>query len=230
MRVVLLRHGTTDRNSSDRFQAQSDIPLNTAGMQQAQGAVRALTQSGWAAVYSSPLFRATHTAAYAAGRFDVPHYLVEGLRERHLGTLDGQHRADFARRHPDTMRRLLTDPEYAPPGGESGNAALARFSAALHHIIAAHATDELVLVVAHGGVLRLLSRALAVGCAELPDIMVGTCRAVCLDTRRSAEGAPRVALRWWNAAPQDCAEPRQSPDTLPFISLDDFSVKGAPLT
>ncbi|MEW2513869.1 histidine phosphatase family protein [Streptomyces sp. NPDC046870] len=225
MRVVLLRHGQTDRNAQDRFQAQSDIPLNDEGTRQAQRAARSLPPTGWAAVYSSPLSRATQTAAYAAGRLDVPHHRVEGLRERHLGTLDGLHRAEFARRHPDTMRRLLTDPGYAPPGGESGHTALARFRTALHEVVTAEYTAALVLVVAHGGVLNLLTRALTVGRDDLPDALVGTCRAVCLDTDWSTEGRLRVALRRWNAAPEECAEPMAVPDPLPFVDLYDLTLK-----
>ncbi|MFE1308252.1 histidine phosphatase family protein [Streptomyces sp. NPDC058755] len=225
MRVVLLRHGETDRNAADRFQAQADIPLNDEGTRQAQLAARSLPATGWAAVYSSPLSRAAQTAAYAAGRLDVPHHRVEGLRERHLGTLDGLHRAEFARRHPDTMRRLLTDPAYAPPGGESGHAALARFGTALHQVVTAEPAAALVLVVAHGGVLNLLTRALAAGRDDLPDVLVGTCRAVCLDTEWTPEGRPRVALRRWDVAPHQCAEPRHTPAPLPFVDLDDLTVK-----
>ncbi|MEV5882461.1 histidine phosphatase family protein [Streptomyces sp. NPDC052020] len=225
MRVVLLRHGETDRNAADRFQAQTDVPLNDEGVRQAQHAARSLPPGGWAAVYSSPMARAAQTAAYAAGRFDVPHHRIDGLRERHLGRLDGLRRAEFARSHPATMRRLLDDPGYAPPGGESGHAARARFCAALHDVLIAERTAGQVLVVTHGGVLNLVARALAATRAEVPHVMVGTCRAVCLDTEWTAQGRPRVALRWWNAAPQECAGTERPCAPLTFIDLDTLTAE-----
>ncbi|MER5938183.1 histidine phosphatase family protein [Streptomyces sp. NPDC001928] len=225
MRVVLLRHGETDRNAADLFQGQADIPLNDDGVRQAQRAAGSLPAGGWAAVHSSPLARAAQTAAYAAGRLDVPHHRVDGLRERHLGSLDGLQRSEFARSHPATMRRLLDDPGYAPPGGESGHAARARFCAALHDVLTAQRTAERVLVVAHGGVLNLLAAALVAARDDEPRGMVGTCRALCLDAEWTAQGRARIALRRRNADPRECAEAGHplAPDS--FVDLDDLTAK-----
>ncbi|MEV6732243.1 histidine phosphatase family protein [Streptomyces sp. NPDC051364] len=223
MRIVLLRHGETDRNATDRFQAQADTPLNDTGVRQAQVIARSLRPGRWAAVYSSPLARAAQTAAYAAGRLGAPHLRVDGLRERHLGELDGQDRAAFARQHPHTMRRLLTDPGYAPPGGESGRAARSRFAAALADIAEA-ARDPAappVLVVTHGGVLNLLTRALT-GAVAAPDVLIGTCAAACVDTAWTSGGRPRAAMRWWNVAPHECEDPPPPAHPLPFVDLDDL--------
>ncbi|MEU8461167.1 histidine phosphatase family protein [Streptomyces sp. NPDC029003] len=226
--MVLLRHGETDRNAADRFQAQADVPLNDTGVRQAQDTARALRPGKWAAVYSSPLARAAQTAAYAAGRLDVPHLRVDGLRERDLGALDGQDRAAFARRHPHTMRRLLTDPDYAPPGGESGRAARSRFAAALAGIAGTGPDPAArpVLVVTHGGVLNLLTRALTGAAAgAAPDILIGTCAAARVDTAWTPGGRPRFALRQWNVAPHACEDPPPPPHPLPFVDLDDLTAE-----
>lgn len=227
MRIVLLRHGETDRNTADRFQAQADIPLNETGVRQAQRVARSLRPGAWAAVYSSPLSRAARTAAYCADRLGVPHLLLDGLRERHLGALDGQDRAEFARQHPRTMRRLLTDPAYAPAGGETGHAALSRFATALRTIAEAdqEGSPRLpVLVVTHGGVLNLLTRALT-SAVEAPGVLVGTCAAVCLDTGRTPEGRPAAALRRWNVAPHECESASAPVHPLPFVGLDELITK-----
>ncbi|MET8754954.1 histidine phosphatase family protein [Streptomyces sp. NPDC004667] len=223
MHIVLLRHGETDRNAADRFQAQADVPLNDTGVRQAQVVARSLRPGRWTAVYSSPLARAAQTAAYAAGRLGVPHLRVDGLRERDLGALDGQDRAEFARRHPHTMRRLLTDPGYAPPGGESGRAARSRFAAALAGIAETGRDPAAlpVLVVTHGGVLNLLTRALTDAVAA-PDVLVGTCAAACLDTAWTPGGRPRAALRRWNVAPHACEDPPASAHPPHFVDLDDL--------
>ncbi|MFE3037777.1 histidine phosphatase family protein [Streptomyces canus] len=228
MRIVLLRHGQTDRNATDRFQAQADVPLNDTGMRQAQEIARSLRPGSWSAVYSSPLARAAQTAAYAAGRLGVPHRRLDGLRERDLGTLDGQNRAEFARQHPRTMRRLLTDPGYAPPGGEAGRAVLCRSAAALRTIAEAEAAPDgtdrtppapAVLAVTHGGVLNLLTRALVDPVAS-PEVLVGTCAAVCVDVEWSADGRPHAALRRWNVAPHECEEAPVPAPPLSFVDLD----------
>ncbi len=223
MRVVLLRHAETDRNAADRFQGQADIPLNDEGVRQAQRAARSLPPGDWATVYSSPMSRAAQTAAYAAGRLDVPHHRVDDLRERHLGSLDGLSRAEFARSRPATLRRLLEDPGYAPPGGESGHAARVRFCAALHEVLAAERTAGQVLVVAHGGVLNLLARALPAAGDEPPRLMVGTCRALCLDAEWTAQGRARVALRRWNADPRECATTDRPRTPVTFVDLVDHA-------
>ncbi|MFI9760759.1 histidine phosphatase family protein [Streptomyces sp. NPDC051963] len=225
MRVVLLRHGETDRNAADRFQGQADIPLNDDGVRQAQRAARSLPPGGWAAVYSSPMARAAQTAAYAAGRLDVPHHRIDGLSERHLGGLDGLHRAEFARTDPQTMARLLTDPGYAPPGGESGHAARARFCRALHSVLTAERTAERLLVVAHGGVLNLLAAALVAAHDDEPRAMVGTCRALCLDAEWTARGRARIALGRWNADPRECAGTDRPSTPVTFVDLDDLIAK-----
>ncbi|MCZ4605912.1 histidine phosphatase family protein [Streptomyces sp. Lzd4kr] len=225
MRVVLLRHGETDHNAADRFQGQADIPLNDDGVRQAQRAARSLPTGGWSAVYSSPLARAALTAAYAAGRLDVPHHRVAALSERHLGSLDGLPRAEFARNDPQTMRRLLTDPGYAPPGGESGHAARARFCAALHDVLAAEGTAGRVLVVAHGGVLNLLATALVTAREDAPRAMVGNCRALCLDAEWTAQGRARIALCRWNTDPRECAGTAPPSAPVTFVDLDDLIAK-----
>ncbi|MGW3863275.1 histidine phosphatase family protein [Streptomyces sp. NPDC005047] len=217
MRIVLLRHGETDRNTTGRFQGQADIPLNDAGVRQAQQSARQLRPGGWSAVYSSPLARAAQTAAYAAGRLDVPHLRLAGLRERDLGVLDGQDRAEYARRQPHTMRRLLTDPGYAPPGGETGRAALSRFVTALCAV--AEPEARTVLAVTHGGVLNLLMSALT-RAGGSPGAMVGTCAAACVDIDWTPAGRPRAALRLWNAAAHLCAEVPAATPALPYVDLD----------
>ncbi|MFI9324940.1 histidine phosphatase family protein [Kitasatospora aureofaciens] len=202
MRLVLLRHGETDLNTRNRFQSQADTPLNAEGRRQARAAAERLTPGRWAAVHASPLMRAVETARPAAERLGLALSTLDGLRERHLGTVDGLDRTRYAAEDPEAMRRLLTDPDYGPPGGETGAQAHRRFVAALRGLVAAD-HDGPVLVVTHGGVLNLLRGGLPGGAH---GAMVGNCRAVGLDAVLSPDGELQIEGWRWDVAPHECED------------------------
>uniref|UniRef100_A0AAU2JST6 Histidine phosphatase family protein n=1 Tax=Streptomyces sp. NBC_00049 TaxID=2903617 RepID=A0AAU2JST6_9ACTN len=205
MRIVLLRHAETSLNRQNRFQAQADVPLGETGLRQAGAVADTLDPDRWSAVYSSLLTRAVQTAGVIADRLHVPHFRHAELAERNLGEIDGLDRAEFARRHPDTMRRLLTDPSYAPPGGESGDAARIRFSEGLRNVVRAAPgdPDRPPLVVTHGGVLGLLHRELL----DTPGQMIGNCRAAELEAITDGAGEIRFRLLSWDVEPRQCEAP-----------------------
>ncbi len=66
--IYIIRHGQTEKNKANVLQGRSDLPLNDAGIQQAQEAGRVLEQIGisFDRIYSSPLVRAIRTAEIAA--------------------------------------------------------------------------------------------------------------------------------------------------------------------
>ena len=61
-RLLIVRHGQTDWNSSGRFQGQMDVPLNPTGVQQAKAVAERLSTETPAAIYASDLQRAWQTA------------------------------------------------------------------------------------------------------------------------------------------------------------------------
>ncbi|WP_051415647.1 histidine phosphatase family protein [Nocardiopsis sp. CNT312] len=216
MRAALVRHGRTPLNAQNRFQGQSDAPLDEEGRIQAKRVARSLTPGRWTAVYSSPMLRAVQTARAAARRLDLTHTVFTELRERDLGTVDGLERGEFSRRHPDVLHRLRSDPGFAPPGGESGRAALARFSRGLGRVAASEHGGGPVLVVTHGGVLDLLARALQ---GARHSGMVGTCRAACVDIGTGGYGPPTVSLLQWDVDPRSCEDASADLPAPPAVTL-----------
>jgi probable phosphoglycerate mutase len=158
-RLVVVRHGETAWNRDTRIQGHTDVPLNERGHWQAQRAARALLDEGLAAVYSSDLLRAAHTAEAIAQACGVPLHLDDQLRERHFGRFEGQTHDQILAQWPDEGRRWRErDPAYGPAGGETLQQFYERCVNAAARVARWH-PGQVVAVVAHGGVLDCLYRA-----------------------------------------------------------------------
>lgn len=158
-RLCLVRHGETAWNAERRIQGQLDVPLSSTGHAQARAAANWLAREDFAAIYSSDLSRALHTAEAAAHLLKLPVGRQAGLRERHYGVLQTLTYAEFEQRHPQAHARFLAREEaFALPGGGES---LLQFADRVHRcidaIVAAHAGSQ-VLIVTHGGVLDILHR------------------------------------------------------------------------
>jgi probable phosphoglycerate mutase len=158
-RLCLVRHGETAWNAERRIQGQLDVPLSSVGHAQARAVALGLAGEDFAAIYSSDLARALHTAEASAHLLELPIRKEAALRERHYGVLQTLTYAEFERRHPDAYARFLAREEdfILPGGGESLRAFAARVYRCLDAIVAAHAGSQ-VLVFTHGGVLDVLYR------------------------------------------------------------------------
>jgi len=161
-RIIAVRHGETAWNVETRIQGQLDIALNAKGAWQAKRLAQALTEEPIDQIYSSDLSRAHATArAVAEGKAGTCAANVQldaGLRERCFGSFEGHTWADIETQWPEESRRWRQrDPDFAPPGGETPRQIQARVQNAINTIAARH-TGQLILLVAHGGVLDMLYR------------------------------------------------------------------------
>ena len=161
-RIIAVRHGETAWNVDTRIQGQLDIQLNAKGQWQAKRVGEALADEPIATIYSSDLARAHHTAqAIAARAANESARTVRqhtGLRERAFGTFEGKTWADIETHWPEASRRWRErDPDFAPPGGETPVQVRARTLATVNEIAAQH-LGELIVLVAHGGILDTLYR------------------------------------------------------------------------
>ena len=156
VRLLLVRHGETAWNAAGRFQGQSDVPLNPTGQRQAGALARLLAAEGVEALYSSDLRRAWETADSIATSLGLSVQLEPRLREMAFGHWEGLTFAETQQRHPRTLAAWQEDPmQMAPPGGETLLQVANRVNAALQGIITARQAQTVVLV-AHGGPLRVL--------------------------------------------------------------------------
>lgn len=157
-RIIAVRHGETDWNVDTRIQGHIDIPLNATGMWQAQQLARALSAEPINAIYCSDLQRAHATAQAVASTTGAPLHILQGLRERSFGELQGRTFEQIEADLPEQARRWRQrEPHFAPNGGESLVALRERVAHTTRTIAEQH-TGELVLLVAHGGVLDAMYR------------------------------------------------------------------------
>ena len=157
-RIVAIRHGETAWNVDTRIQGHLDIALNDTGRWQARQVARALADEPLAAVYTSDLQRAHATAQAIAQASGAPLVAEPGLRERSFGELEGRTFAEIEAELPEQARRWRQrDPHFAPTGGETLVQLRERIAATTHRLAAQH-TEQLIVLVAHGGVLDMLYR------------------------------------------------------------------------
>ena len=141
--VVLLRHGESDWNLTNRFSGWTDVDLTDTGREEARTAGRLLAEGGltFDVAYTSVLKRAIRTLWIVLDEMDlmwIPVVRDWRLNERHYGALQGLDKAETAAEHgeeqvllwrrsydvpppelaPDDERHPGRDPRYAsiPPG------------------------------------------------------------------------------------------------------------------
>jgi broad specificity phosphatase PhoE len=145
--TLLLRHGETPLSAERRFAGRGEIPLTEEGLRQAAAAAgRLAARGGIDLIVSSPLLRARQTAEAVARATGAPLQADDGLAELDFGEWEGLTIAEASQRWPDEVTAWLGNVEAAPPGGESFAAAIARVSAALDRLLAAHQLRTLLLV------------------------------------------------------------------------------------
>lgn len=153
----VVRHGESSWNASGRYQGQTDVPLSPLGELQVQALARRLSDQEFAAVYSSDLARARLTAEgvaeQLAGKPSVQ--LEPGLREIQVGRLAGLTSAEITSQFPEYLEELQRDPWAAcRPGGESMRDLFVRSRETFAELRERH-TGQRVLVVTHGGLVRV---------------------------------------------------------------------------
>lgn len=155
-RLLLVRHGATTATEEGRFSGSTGAELSDEGRWQAARLGERLSRLDISAAYSSPLSRALDTARIVAGHCRLEPVTRDGLREIGHGHWEGLKREDVEQRFGEEYAAWEADPfSFAPAGGESGVAVLARALPVIREIVTAHPGEQ-VLVVSHKATLRLV--------------------------------------------------------------------------
>jgi 2,3-bisphosphoglycerate-dependent phosphoglycerate mutase len=105
-KVVLLRHGESEWNKTNRFTGWTDVELTEKGVEEAKNAGRLLKAEGFDfdMAYSSLLKRAIRTLWLVLDEMELLWLPVERnwrLNERHYGALQGLNKAETAAQYGD---------------------------------------------------------------------------------------------------------------------------------
>jgi broad specificity phosphatase PhoE len=163
--LLLVRHGETDWNRDGRWQGHSDTRLNEAGRRQARELAEAVHDVD--AIYSSDLARARETAEAVGERLGLEVRLDPRLRERSFGAWEGRTGAEIESEFAEEHRRWQSGDGFGADDAEPFDGFAARVRSALDEILERH-PGETVLVVAHGGSIRVI-HALAAGLDYVRD-------------------------------------------------------------
>eukprot|EP00516_Mucochytrium_quahogii_P005865 CAMPEP_0203746198 /NCGR_PEP_ID=MMETSP0098-20131031/1712_1 /ASSEMBLY_ACC=CAM_ASM_000208 /TAXON_ID=96639 /ORGANISM=" , Strain NY0313808BC1" /LENGTH=208 /DNA_ID=CAMNT_0050634203 /DNA_START=441 /DNA_END=1064 /DNA_ORIENTATION=- len=173
VQVVCVRHGETYWNREKRLQGQTDTELSDVGLEQAVYTGEHISnrfESGFHTVTSSDLERALKTCQAIVTRVKGGEKSIETdvrLREIHLGVFQGKTAHECMNdgsvaHHWNAFRK---DETFRIPEGESMEDLDQRAKAALEDIAVKTAkkvdeeTPGRALLVAHGGVIKSLGRA-----------------------------------------------------------------------
>jgi alpha-ribazole phosphatase len=154
-RLLLVRHGQTKLHRADRFWGSTDVPLSDEGIRQAEQLSERLAREKIAAVYTSTLRRARLTGEIIASRHRLEVDAIGELCECNFGYIEGLTFREIRRKYPELAGELTAGKAVVFPGGENIadlDGRVRTFLAQLREI----KPRETVVIVSHGGPLRLL--------------------------------------------------------------------------
>ena len=152
-RLLLVRHGGTDGESSIRFHGHTDVGLSEEGLEQMARAARQVAHQPFDLVVASPL-RRSWRAAWIVGR-GAPVRLEDDFREVHFGRWEGLTKEEIQIRDPILYEDWQAGVEgFGYPEGESRVEFEARVVRGLERLAGAGAHSALLAL--HKGVIRII--------------------------------------------------------------------------
>ena len=161
MKILFVRHGVTKNNKLKVLNGQkSDEPLEPEGFEQARETAKKLPND-LVKIYASDMIRTVQTAETINEILDLEIIKCPELREVDFGSLTGK-------KYKDSLGNFINLPGFSwkdwedlnydlrPLQGESAVDVKNRVSIFIDRVKNIHKADDKILVVTHGGILRLL--------------------------------------------------------------------------
>lgn len=151
MKLYVIRHGHTPCNETGTYNGNLDEDLDSQGIRQALEARRQLAEVEFDVIYCSPLLRTRHTCELLNEK-NRPVIYDDRLKERTLGVLDGTNLSSIGvtiKQHLNYYYR------YHVEGAEEFPDVFRRVQSFLDELKTTY-TDETILIVSHGGLIRVL--------------------------------------------------------------------------
>lgn len=153
MKILVIRHGTTDWNDQNLAQGSTDNPLNEKGKEQAKRMGEHLCGRGINKIYSSTLLRARQTSQIIAQELENPISIqyTPALREQNFGIFEGVLRNDaqYQMEKHQYFKRFKK--------GESFLDVAARVYPFLDWLIENSMNEDVILLSCHGGICRMIA-------------------------------------------------------------------------
>jgi len=155
-RLILVRHGNTTLNSSERFWGATDVELSTEGIIQAEKLRDRLATEKIDVAYASKLSRTRRTAEIIVSKHHIDITTYAELNEINFGVIEGLTFEEISERHPDVaevLSKWAIRPKF--PGGESLDELDKRVEKFLKRL-RKHQPEQTILIMSHAGTLRLM--------------------------------------------------------------------------
>lgn len=150
--VDLIRHG--EPGGGHRYRGWTDDPLSERGWDEMRDAVG--DHCPWQRIVSSPLARCRVFAEELSARHGLPLRIESDWREMGFGEWEGRTAKDLLARDTERVTRFWQNPvACSPPGGESFADFRERVAQAWESLLA-DGVGQHLLVVAHGGTIRMV--------------------------------------------------------------------------
>jgi alpha-ribazole phosphatase/probable phosphoglycerate mutase len=157
MKLVVVRHATTELNAQQKLNSRIDEDLSAAGLAQLPGVVNSVKDYQLEALYASTLKRAVQTALPIAEAHGLEVILDERLMEVDCGSFNGQSYESTVPVFGVNSRDLLSTYAYdmSEYGGETYAQVEARINSFLDDLRKQSYTT--VLIMTHGGIVRVFN-------------------------------------------------------------------------
>ncbi len=161
-KVLVVRHGETTWGADGRFAGREDVPLTSRGRRQASSVGERLKVLRPGLVLTSPLQRCQLTAKAIGNACGAPVVVHPDLLDGLLGEWTGLRPAEIEARWPQEFAIWRSDPDAAPPGGESFNQIRDRVTPLLAEVARLYRGHTVVLVTHAAATKMILLSALDV--------------------------------------------------------------------